>query len=130
MANKFENIILTLNKFNWIVALVIGVLVMIYGIVIAGSAGLCAGLSGAELSYCLAIYGSTAGGFGAWYIIAGILGIVSGVLGKMKVVGPINDKKFDEIWMMLLIVGIIGCICDGAGGLFIAQAILIKLGGK
>ncbi len=105
MVNRYENVILTLNKFNWFVALEFGAFLLIYGIA------------------CFPA-------MTAWPIIEGILGIACGILGKMKVVGPINEKQFDSIWKMLLIVGIIGCISVGAGALFIAQAILIKVGGK
>ncbi len=109
MVNKYESTILTLNKYNWIVAIGLGVVLLIVGIVEAAS-----------------WFGAT----GGYEIFSGILGIVSGVLGKMKVVEPINQKKFEEIWMTLLIVAIIGVIGEGTGILFLVQAILIKVGGK
>ncbi len=127
MVNKFENVILTLNKFAWIVALVLGIVWLIEAIVAAAAIGTICGLAGG-LGYALCAAAYT--GPAVWWFIACGLAIVSGILGKMKVVGPINDKKFDEIWKMLLIVGIIGCIANGAGALFIVQAILIKVGGK
>ncbi len=109
MVNQYENTILTLNKFNWIVAIGLGVILLIVGIV------------DSALTFGIA---------GGYEIFSGIVGIIAGVLGKMKVVEPINQKKFEEIWMTLLIVAIIGVIGYGTGVLFLIQAILIKVGGK
>ncbi|OLS12924.1 MAG: hypothetical protein RBG13Loki_3456 [Promethearchaeota archaeon CR_4] len=113
MVNKYENTILTLNKWAWIVSLIIGAISLIYGIYWA------AVLAGPYY----------VGAYGVWYIIGGIIGIAAGVIGKMKVVSPIDAKNFEATSMMLLIVAIIGLVGNGAGFMFLIQFILIKVGG-
>ncbi len=128
MENQYERTILTLNKFSWIVALVIGVLLVITGTLLAVLSGSCIGLSGLALAVC-EDYHMVVRTTGAGYIIMGVFGIGSGLAGT-ELVAPIKSKRFDEIWRNLIILGIFGCISDGAGILFLVQAILIKAGEK
>jgi hypothetical protein len=129
MANKYEATILKLNKFAWIVALVVGILWLIAGIVASSIAGAaCAYLgSGYYYNICMAEVSSGV----AWWYVAAVLAIVAGILAKLKVVKEIDAKNFDGIAIMLLVCAIIGLIADGLAGLmFLAQFIMIKIGGK
>jgi len=128
MANQYENWILTINKWAWIVSLALGVIWLIAGIV-AASLLATAQLNCGVNPLCLALYG-TSPAIVAWWFIVAILAMVAGIMGFMKVVKPINEKNFDTVSKMLLIVAIIGVIADGAGFLFLIQFILIKFGEK
>ncbi|HMF30401.1 MAG TPA: hypothetical protein VKK79_03245 [Candidatus Lokiarchaeia archaeon] len=130
MSNKNESIIQTLNKFAWIISLVLGIVWIIEGIVAITAVGLlCTGLTGIYQTTCQASF-AAATGTAVWWFIAAVLAIIGGIIAKMKCVGEIAAGNFSTVSMTLLIAAIIGCIGDGAGIVLLVQFILIKVGEK
>ncbi len=86
---------------------------------------LCAGLSGPNYQACMAAYVGTESG--AYPIVGGIFGIVSGLIAKMKAVPAVNKPDYKAAEKPLLIAGIIGCVFYGAGVALLVEFVLIKM---
>jgi hypothetical protein len=120
MAN--EDIVLKLNKFAWLVCLLIGIGIAADGAYnLAWTAYLYSGLGSFYAGVISAGYAT-----GVVLIVLGILGVIAGLMAKAKVVPLIDNKDFTGATQPLMVWMILGLIGAGSGVLLLVQFILIK----
>ena len=126
MAN--EDVVLKLNKFAWLVCMLVGIAWAAdgaYTIAIASwGSSLFGGLG--VYGYGLGYYGGSSIATGVVLIVLGVLGVIAGLMAKSKVAPLIDSKDFTGATQPLMVWMILGLIGGGSGFLLLIQFILIK----